>query len=377
MSTLPPPSDADPIDWELLLRHAAGDATLAEATQVERWLAARPDRRRIQTALVAAFDVDTESPPPSDSAAVWRAINERLETPRLASGSARTHAATLPALWPRGVGAGGNATWRRPVIATALVVGVGLSVAVGVMRHGVGSEGTAPAGRDYATAAGQRLRVTLPDGTHITLAPASHLRVPLTYGRARRDVQLDGEGYFAVIHDAARPFTVHAANAIATDVGTQFDVRAYAGDRALRLAVTEGRVSLAAPAARAMPQPARVPSAQPTVLGAGDLATVAADGTLRVAHDADVATSTAWTSGTLVLADTPLADAAVELSRWYGVDVRVRDATIARRHISVTLTQPSVVTALEIIAPTVGARVQHTDAAYVLYPSLTPARTDP
>ena len=66
-------------------------------------------------------------------------------------------------------------------------------------------------------------------------------------GGGTREVELEGEAYFAVVHDAARPFAVRAHGAVATDVGTAFDVRAYPEDAGARIAVTEGAVAVTAP----------------------------------------------------------------------------------------------------------------------------------
>jgi len=64
--------------------------------------------------------------------------------------------------------------------------------------------------REYTTAAGQRLSVTLDDGTQLTLAPASRVRLAAGYGEGRatggsktrpygaRELELEGEAYFAV-----------------------------------------------------------------------------------------------------------------------------------------------------------------------------------
>src|SRR5256885_1096045 len=59
----------------------------------------------------------------------------------------------------------------------------------------------------YVTAVRERSELRLPDGTRVRLAPASKLRVATDFGVERRDVYLDGEAYFEVVHDEMRPFT--------------------------------------------------------------------------------------------------------------------------------------------------------------------------
>jgi len=92
------------------------------------------------------------------------------------------------------------------------------------------------------TAPGQQRVATLSDGTQITLDGATRLDVRL--GTRRRQVELvRGEAFFDVAHDAARPFTVKAAEGSARVLGTAFDLER--GDGRLELSVRRGRVRLA------------------------------------------------------------------------------------------------------------------------------------
>ena len=80
----------------------------------------------------------------------------------------------------------------------------------------------------------------------VTLNAGSRLRWRADYGARTREVQLEGEGYFEVRHDGARPFRVHAPGAVAEDLGTRFTVRAYPEGSGVEVAVAEGRVALRA-----------------------------------------------------------------------------------------------------------------------------------
>jgi ferric-dicitrate binding protein FerR (iron transport regulator) len=180
-------------------------------------------------------------------------------------------------------------------------------------------------GREYVTAAAQRERVTLADGSELALAPGSRVRLAADYGRLRRDVYLEGEAYFRVAHDAQHPFAVHARNAVAQDVGTRFDVRAYAETPAVQIAVTEGAVDIGIVGA-SREQPAR----------AGDLALVA-DTAVSITHGIDVRAYVAWTEGDLRFRDTPLPEVAAMLGRWYDLDVDASDPALSGRLITLSV----------------------------------------
>jgi ferric-dicitrate binding protein FerR (iron transport regulator) len=47
-----------------------------------------------------------------------------------------------------------------------------------------------------------------------------------------------------------------------------------------------------------------------------------------VQHAQDVARPLAWTQGTLAFADVPLEQAARDIARWYGIELRIPDATL-------------------------------------------------
>src|SRR5205807_4074147 len=100
--------------------------------------------------------------------------------------------------------------------------------------------------REFATPAGQRLRLTLPDSSRVLLSVGTRLRVPRDFGVPARAVELDGEAYFVVRHDARRPFLVRTRQGVTEDLGTSFDVRAYPEDDYLQVVVAAGRVALPA-----------------------------------------------------------------------------------------------------------------------------------
>ncbi len=96
----------------------------------------------------------------------------------------------------------------------------------------------------YASARGEQLDVTLPDGSRLRLD--TRTRVDVAIYRHRREVRLpEGQALFDVAPDAGRPFDVLAGATRITVVGTRFSARntpGIAGDAAVRIAVEEGRV---------------------------------------------------------------------------------------------------------------------------------------
>ncbi len=361
--------------WQLQVdRYIAGECTSAEAMAVRGWMAADASRRALVEELVRRYRAGAPAVvPPLDDRAVAQAFD--LVERRIARTTQGVD--TFPGPRPQGVGVG-EAGWgkkgragQRPAPTTAMaiaamvVVALGVGLAVGASRHGAV---VASPGRAYATAAGQRLSVTLVDGTHLTLAPASTVRIAAGYGRGTsgREVDLEGEAYFAVTHDAAHPFAVRAHGAVARDVGTAFGVRAYPEDGTVQVVVAEGAVELHATQALTA---ASAPAAHPVLLTARTVGIVDPSGNTRVVTGVDVTPSLAWRDGELVFDDTPVRDVLRELERWYGVEIRLGDDALGARHVRATIHAQSLTEALDLLVPSAGARYERHGATITIYPA--------
>ncbi len=176
-----------------------------------------------------------------------------------------------------------------------------------------------PGSQSYATAVGGFQRLPLADGSRVELNTDSRLEVAFT--RAEREVQLDqGEAFFTVAHDAARPFVVHAGEYRVTAIGTAFSVRRQ-GDR-ISVAVTEGRVRVdRASGASAAPL---VFVAAGQRIEAAPAAAVAVQAVTAVALEQDLS----WRDGMLSFEEKPLAAVAAEFNR-YNVRQLVVDPSVA------------------------------------------------
>ncbi len=306
--------------------HAWARADVRNEAELERWRAVWARTGRIQMAGPAdGFDRQ----------ALWGRF-------------VRTTRSQPEADAPASIGAGLRPARLLPAIATTVVAVLG----IGLSLHGLRHDGhLASSGREYATVARQRLSVTLVDGTRFTLAPASRLRVV-----SDRTVDLEGEALFTVMHDEARPFAVRAANAVVTDIGTEFNVRAYMGDNAVRVAVAAGQVCVGTRSGRCNQS-----------LQVGDFAAVSDTGVV-VTHGADIAAITAWTQGRLVFEDTPLPEVTRELARAFDLDVTVTDSVLAAHHVTASFGSESPDEILSLVARIVGADVRRSGRRVILVP---------
>jgi transmembrane sensor len=199
-------------------------------------------------------------------------------------------------------------------LATAAVLTLLVSLAL-VWRHY-----TAVDQASYRTAIGDLQEVPLADGSIATLSSDSRLLVTLSHGERHVDLQ-QGEAFFAVAKDPARPFVVSAGGRRVIAVGTRFSVRRDAAD--LRVVVTQGLVRLESDR---LPNGLRQPT---TLLPAGSVALASDAGV--VVHSGSVQQAEeylSWRSGFVSFHDTPLATAAAEFNRYNARKIVVGDASV-------------------------------------------------
>jgi len=90
---------------------------------------------------------------------------------------------------------------------------------------------------------GQRVKLTLPDGSLVWLNAQSKFTYPAVFDKKERNVRLDGEGLFEIVHNPKQPFRVFTPNYTVEATGTQFDVYAYGNSCAFETTLIEGTVT--------------------------------------------------------------------------------------------------------------------------------------
>jgi len=160
------------------------------------------------------------------------------------------------------------------------------------------------------TPKGGQYQLTLPDGTKVWLNAASSLRFPTAFTGKERRVEITGEGYFEVEHNAEKPFYVSVGKTEVKVLGTHFNVMAYDDEEAKQITLLEGSVlvSQASNNAKLIP---------------GQQAKVAAD--INVTNDVDLEQVVAWKNGAFVFGESmSMEEVMRQIARWYDVDVVFR-----------------------------------------------------
>lgn len=229
--------------------------------------------------------------------------------------------------------------WQRPLPAVAACALLLLALAaVWLLR--------APAWVEEATAYGQIRRLTLPDGSVVTLNAHSSLRYREGLDRqAVREVYLAGEGYFSVRHTPDhRPFRVHTGRMRVDVLGTEFNV----SDRrdAVRVVLESGKVRV---------QVDDRPGAQAT-LRPGDLVELPTNAERLVQRRVRAAAFSAWRQHRWELRREPLAQVALRLEETFGVRVVFARDADRQRLVSGDVPTQDLTALCDILGETLGLR---------------------
>lgn len=158
---------------------------------------------------------------------------------------------------------------------------------------------------------GGRYEITLPDGTLVMLNAASKIKFPIVFSGNERRIELEGEAYFEVAKDAAKPFKVISGKQTVQVLGTHFNINSYQDEPQIRTTLLEGSVL--------------VKGSTEVLLKPGEQACTGHDaGNFRVAA-VDVQTEVAWKSNLFFFENEPIKNCMRQLSRWYDVEIVYQD----------------------------------------------------
>jgi len=93
---------------------------------------------------------------------------------------------------------------------------------------------------------GQVFRLVLSDSTVVWLNSDSKLKYPKKFvkGLANREVELEGEAFFKVAHNAKKPFIVNTKNLHIEVLGTAFNVSSYSEEKTIKTTLVKGAVKV-------------------------------------------------------------------------------------------------------------------------------------
>ena len=169
-----------------------------------------------------------------------------------------------------------------------------------------------------ANNSGAKFDITLADGSVAYLDVASSITYPVAFNGSSRRVNVVGQVYFKVKHNAKQPFFVETKNELIEDTGTEFNVNAYAADDHVKTTLLEGAINIKAG-----------DNNKSVALKPGEQSILTGDKLAITIADLEV--TTAWLQGKLIFNHQSLESILAEVARIYDVQFVWLDSDLKAR----------------------------------------------
>lgn len=163
------------------------------------------------------------------------------------------------------------------------------------------------------TANGVKSTIRLSDGTIVKLNSGSKLFYSNRFNETARTVELEGEAYFQVTHNAKKPFIVKTGTIQTKVLGTSFNVRAYSGENLQFVALEEGKIQIKGINDREM--------AYEEILDPLEMLVYNKTNRSHSVDEFDLSDIMAWKNNAIVFKNASFPEIQKELERWFGVTI--------------------------------------------------------
>lgn len=168
---------------------------------------------------------------------------------------------------------------------------------------------------------GNKSEVVLPDGSKIWLNNNSKLIYPKKFDTDQRKVELIGEAYFEIQHNASVPFIVQTSDVSIKVLGTKFNVSAYPNDKLIETTLVSGKVVV---------QSNENPKLVKTILPGEKLAFDKVNNQMSESQ-VDTKFYTYWMKGQFVFKDEKFEELAKKIERIYNVEIIFADPSLKEK----------------------------------------------
>ena len=167
---------------------------------------------------------------------------------------------------------------------------------------------------------GQKSLIQLPDGSKAWLNSDSQISYTETFSDSVRSIRLEGEAYFEVVHDSLRPFIVELGPLSVTVLGTAFNISAFEEERDVKVTLIDGSVKV-----MALDDDLK----DDLILSPGSGIVYSKEKKKysefsKSSNPELFSKATGWRNGILVFDGSGFDEFVREITRWYGIQVKVK-----------------------------------------------------
>ncbi|MGD1043944.1 MAG: FecR domain-containing protein [Bacteroidota bacterium] len=216
------------------------------------------------------------------------------------------------------------------------------------VSHHLKQKSDVTAWNEKKTVMGEKVILTLLDGTKVTLNADSKLKYPVRFGEESREVSLQGEAYFEAAHDDTKPFIVHSGGVTTTDLGTKFNVKAFPDENNVTVSLEDGKVKVRAGTTETQKNTREIllaPTQQFVFDKENEISTV---------ETFDLQKAIGWKDNILIFDNEPLSKVLVPLERYFGVKFEIANPALANRIVKANFKNESFWTVVTVMEKATG-----------------------
>lgn len=213
------------------------------------------------------------------------------------------------------------------------------------------------------TGIGEKYKVVLPDGSNVWLNSSSTLVFSLNSSE-NRNVELIGEAYFDVSHDADKPFFIKTRDVSIKVLGTAFNVKAYIGESQTETSLVQGAIEMSVnkkPEQKVLLQANQKASFTVNNLEMNGESLQSQHSGLKIENLSRVLIGRqeyieeiAWTRSSFFMENERMEELASRLEHWYNIRIKILDDDIKEFRFSGNIGNESIgqlLTAMQLIKP--------------------------
>ena len=225
------PSDPAPIP-DFIAEFLAQEESFSHETELQEWLHSHPSNRKILDEYTDLWQgiIKARNKEDYNEQEAWKNIYGSIQKKEPETEGKKVFA--LPAVLKS--------------VAAAAIVALLLGIAGYFVLRAHYARQHPMTTCEYLVPYGSKSRMTLPDGSVVWLNAGSKMVINSYYGLRNREINLEGEAHFAVVH-GKKPFRVKTYHLTIEALGTIFNVKAYPEEKTIETTVEEGAVQLSDP----------------------------------------------------------------------------------------------------------------------------------
>ncbi len=282
--------------YEAIARDLSGESTEEDTITISDWLDSDPQHPLIYSAIKNYWQTDINDSPADR-------ILSKLKT-RIRAGKSGT----------KRIRPFYSGIWFKAAATVIIIVGISFFIRNLPVEEAVPIPEVVKI--EKTNPRGQKSTIFLDDGSRVKLNSASRISYIKGFSSEERKVKLEGEAFFEVQHDAARPFIVVAENLEITAIGTSFNVNAYPDREQVSVSLAQGKVVVNLPEGDES-----LPAGQ--YLEPGQQAIYNLKLNKLVVGDFEREEILAWKEGIIYFKNAGLPEILEKLEYWYGVSFNV------------------------------------------------------